>query len=140
MKQSSTQGSTLVEVLVAIAIIDIFLTASSVSILNSQFLASYAKHKIQARYVAQQILEQQRRLTYVNIVSVASAAVTLDSKGTYNTTSDDFLGNAIVSVTTIDTYRKKVQVQVNWQEQILSGKVTMREYYATDIANDPIPN
>ena len=91
-------------------------------------------------YVAQRIIEQERRLTFGNIVSQASTAWTLDTNGTYNTTADDFLGNAIITVISWDAYRKQVQVQVNWQERILAGKVTMREYYATIIANDPLSN
>ncbi len=139
-KRFSTKGSTFVEVLVSIALVVIFVTAAQMTILNSQFLASYSKHRLQAMYVAQQIIEQQRRLTFANIVSVASTAVTLDTKGTYNTTADDFLGNVIITVTTLDAYRKQVQVQVNWQEQVTTAKVTMREYYSTNIANDTLTN
>jgi len=139
-KRFTSNGSTFVEVLVSIAIIVIFVTAAEMTILNSQFLASYSKHRLQAMYVAQQIIEQERRLNFSNIVSIASTPVTLDTKGTYNTTADDFLGNVIVTVTTLDTYRKQVQVQVNWQEQITTAKVTMREYYSTNIANDTLTN
>ncbi len=134
------KGVSLVEILVSVGILVIFLTAAIMTILNSQFLASYSKHKLQAMYAAEQILEQERRLTYTNLVSVASTAVTLDTKGTYNTTADDFLGNVVITVTVVDVYHKQVQIQINWQEQLTSGKVTMREYYSTNIANDTVPN
>ncbi|MEI7998142.1 MAG: prepilin-type N-terminal cleavage/methylation domain-containing protein [Candidatus Omnitrophota bacterium] len=134
------KASTLVEVLISIAIVLIFLVAAVNTIFNAQFLTSYSKHRLQAMYVAQRIIEQERRLTFGNIVSQASTAWTLDTNGTYNTTADDFLGNAIITVISWDAYRKQVQVQVNWQERILAGKVTMREYYATIIANDPLSN
>lgn len=136
----SPKGTSLVEVLISIAIVAIFLVAAANTILNSQFLASYSKHKLQAMYAAQQIIEQERRLTYANLISVASTPVTLDTKGTYNTTADDFLGNVIITVTILDVYHKQVQVQINWQEQVMSGKLTMREYYSTNIANDTVPN
>ena len=134
------QGSTLVEVIVSVAIVVIFLTAAASTILNSQFLASYSKHKLQAMYAAQQIIEQERRLSYANIISVASTPVTLDTKGTYNTTADDFLGNVIITVSSVDVYHKQVQIQINWQEQITSAKATLREYYSTNIADDTVPN
>ena len=137
---SFQRGSSLVEVLISIAIVAIFLVAASSTILNSQFLASYSKHKLQAMYAAEQILEQERRLTYGNLVSVVSTPVTLDTKGTYNTTADDFLGNAVITVIVLGTYSKQVQVQINWQEQVTSGKLTMKEYYSTDIANDTVTN
>ncbi len=134
------KGGTLVEVLVSIGIVLIFLVAAVTTILNSQFLASYAKHKLQAMYVAGQIIEQERRLSFSNIITQASTPVTLDTNGTYNTAADDFLGNSIITVTSLDAYRKQVQVQINWQEQILAGKRTMTEYFSTNIANDSLPN
>lgn len=136
----SNRASSFVEVLVSMAIVVILVTAAAMTILNSQFLASYSKHKIQAMYAAQQIIEQQRRLNFSNIVSQSSAPVTLDSRGTYNTSADDFLGNAVITVVSIDANRKQVQVQINWQEQLTTAKVTMREYYSTIIANDPLTN
>lgn len=134
------RGISLVEVLVSIAIVLIFLLAAATTIINGQFLTSYAKHKLQATYAAQQILEQTRRLTFANIVSQASTPITLDTQGTYNTTADDFLGNVIITVISLDAYRKQVQVQINWKEQVLATKIDMREYYSTNIANDPVPN
>lgn len=140
IRQRSHKASSFVEVLVSMAIIIILVTAAASTILNSQFLASYSKHKIQAMYAAQHIIEQQRRLAFSNIVSQASTPVTLDTKGTYNTSADDFLGNVILTVSSLDVNRKQLQVQINWQEQITTAKVTMREYYSTIIANDPLTN
>jgi prepilin-type N-terminal cleavage/methylation domain-containing protein len=134
----SDSGLTLVEVLVSAAIIVILLTAAAVTIVNSQLLSSLARHKEQAAYAAQQILEQQRRVAFSNIVSRPAAAVILDTMGTYNTTQDDFIGSAVITVTNIDTYRKKVQVEINWPERVpAGGQITAREYYATTIANEP---
>ena len=131
-------GLTLIEVIISVAIIVILLAAAASTIINSQVLSSLARHKVQAAYVGEQLLEQQRRLTFSSIVSLPSAAVTLDTRGTYNTTADDFLGTAIITVTSIDAYRKKVQVEIDWLERLFTGaQVTMKEYYATTIANEP---
>lgn len=133
-------GLTLVEVLVSVTLIVVLLTAAASTILNSQFLSSYAKHKIQAAYVGQQILEQERRLGLSGISSQPSAAVTLDTKGTYGTTSDDFLGNRVITVTAIDAYRKMVQVEINWLEQFGAGKITMREYFKATLSDESTLN
>lgn len=133
-------GLTLVEVLVSILLIVILLTAAATTILNSQFLSSYSKHKIQAAYVAQQILEQERRLGLAGMSSQPSAVVTLDTKGTYGTTADDFLGNRVITVTSGGAFRKMVQVEVNWQERFGTGKVTMREYFTSTFTDESALN
>ena len=135
---SLDNGLTLIEVIVSVALIVILFAAASSTLINSQLLSSIARHKLQAEYVSQQILEQQRRLPFSNIISLSAATVTLDTMGTYNTTIDDFNGTAVITVTNIDTYRKKVQVEIDWPERLLTGaQVTMKEYYATTIANEP---
>ena len=61
-KISNTKsGFTLVEVLVSVGIMLIFLPFAASMLTNSQLLASYSKHKIQAAYAAQQIIETQRQ-------------------------------------------------------------------------------
>ena len=95
-------GLTLVECLFSMALAVIILTAAAGVIINSQILSSLARHKVQATYVAQQILEQQRRTPFPSIVSLPSAVVTLDTNGTYNNSADDFVGNRVVTVTVID--------------------------------------
>ena len=86
------------------------------------------------------MIEQERRLSYGNIVSVAASPVTLDTKGTYATASDDFLGNVVITVTVLDAFRKQVMVEINWQEQVNRTKVIMKEYYSTNIVNDTLIN
>ncbi len=135
------KGISLVEVLVSLALIVVLWLATSTTLLSGQFFTSYAQHKAQAVFVAQNIIEQQRRLVFANLASQASAAVSLDSKGTYGTGADDFMGNRIVTVAVVpgNANLKTVQVEVNWQEQIANrGRVTMREYFTTSIANDPV--
>jgi len=134
-------GLTLIEVIISGALIVILLTSAAAVIINSEIVSSLARHRQQAVYVGQQILEQQRRLNFAAIVSVGSAPVTLDTRGTFNTVADDVLGNAIINATNIDANRKRVQVEINWLERVLSGgNITMREYFATTIANDSMLN
>ena len=85
-------------------------------------------------YWAQRFIEEQRRLPFATLASLPSASVSIDTKGTFVTPADDLSGNRVVTVTNIDTYRKRVKIEMNWQEKILGGTITMREYYSTDIA------
>jgi len=136
--RNSKCGFTLVETIWSIALITILIPPAINNILNNQFLSSYSKHKMQAAYVAQQILEQERRAAFSEIVSVPPAFVSLDTRGTYNTTVDDFMGNAIITVTDVDANQKMVQVEINWTERIFGrGQVVMREYFTTTFANEP---
>ncbi len=130
---NSENGMALVEILISIAVVLILFSAATMSILNSQFLASYSRHKTQAMYVAQQLLEAQRRQTFVAASSSTTAAVTLD-------TYVNFTGTAITTVANLDAYRNQVTVEIDWVEQMLAGKKTMKEFYSVNIANDPVPN
>ena len=139
MKQlfKSSKGFTLVEVLTSILLLLIVWTVSLNSMLNYKHIDSFAKHKIEATYVAQRILEEERRLAFANIVSRNYGAVSVDTRGTFNSAADDFLGTAKVTVTDLDVYRKRVQVEVSWSELSPIGTVIKREYCTTDIANEP---
>jgi len=163
-KLSNTKsGFTLVEVLVSVGILLVFLPFAASMLTNSQVLASYSKHKIQAVYAAQQIIESQRQQPFVNIlpghsvtVLPSPASVVLDTKGNYSNTNCStnpnlFCGIAVITLTpavytnsagvsvpssTVD----HVVVQISWPEQISAFKMTMTETYAEDIANDPMLN
>jgi hypothetical protein len=75
-------------------------------------------------------------LPFSTLASLPSASVSLDTNGTFDTTADDRTGNRIVTVTNIDTYRKRLKIEINWTEKFLRGTNTMREYYSTDIAQE----
>lgn len=131
-------GLTLLETLISAVLMVIIFSAAAPAIVSSELLSSYTRHKLQAVSVAQQLLEQERRLTFSSISSVPAANITLDTKGTYNTTADDFFGSANITVTSIDSARKKVQVEISWPQRLLTGNyVTMKEYFATTIGDDP---
>jgi len=105
-------------------------------LVHISFLTSYAKHKVQAAYVAQRILEEQRRVPFPNLASQPSTPVTIDTMGTFNNPADDFLGNLIITVNNIDADRKRVRVEINWNEPTFGASWAGREYYTTDIANE----
>lgn len=157
------QGFTLVEVLVSLGVLLVFLPFAASMITNSQLLSSYAKHKIQAAYAAQQIIETQRQTSPFIVLTagqskiIGPASVILDTKGNYNnlncsTNTSIFCGTATVTVTpTVYTSTTGVKgpastvmdhfvVLINWNEQILNSKVAMSETYAEDVANDPMLN
>lgn len=154
-------GFTIIEVLVSVAIIAAFLPFAAGMINNSQLLASYSKHKIQAAYAAQQIIETQRQNTFITLAAggsktIGPAAVVLDTKGNYSNTNCSsnpnlFCGTALITVTpAVYTTSAGVQttsavvnhfvVKINWVEQILKLQVPMTETYAEDIANDSTLN
>src|SRR5271154_4768684 len=101
-------GFTLVEVLVSVGIMLIFLPFAASMLTNSRMLASYSKHKIQAAYAAQQIIETQRQNQFLviaagNSVTQGPASVILDTKGNYaNATCQNtniFCGTTVITVT-----------------------------------------
>jgi len=154
---NTKKGFTLVEVLVSVAILVVFLPFAASMLTNSRILASYSKHKIQAAYAAQQIIETQRQLPFAQIVSQPLQNVVLDTKGNYtnvncNTNPNLFCGTALITVSQeayTNTAGAKgpaspnidhVVVTISWKEQQLNKLVPMTETYAEDIINDPMLN
>jgi len=153
---NTKSGFTIVEVLVSVGILLIFLPFAASMLTNSRLLASYSKHKIEAMYAAQQIIDTYRQNAFVTLAAgqtsiIGPSAVILDTKGNYNNNANYFYGTSVVTIapevytnsagvkttnTTVDHY----SVAINWYEQILKLKVPMTETYAEDIANDPMLN
>jgi prepilin-type N-terminal cleavage/methylation domain-containing protein len=129
-------GFTLLETMVALLIFLVLFLGAAVAIITSMYLGSVIKHKVQAMYWAQRFIEEERRLPFSTLASLPSASVSLDTNGTFDTTADDRTGNRVVTVTNIDTYRKRLKIEINWTEKFLRGTNTMREYYSTDIAQE----
>lgn len=130
-------GFTLVEVMTSVLLLTMILVTFLGALLVCRYLGSYSKHKVQAIYTAQRIIEEQRRRPFLNLLSQPYGPVSIDTRGTFNSSADDYMGNAFITVTNIDAYRKRVQVEVNWQERTVLGTVTKKEYCATNIANEP---
>jgi prepilin-type N-terminal cleavage/methylation domain-containing protein len=160
-KLSNKSGFTLVEILVSMGIMLIFLPFAASMLTNSQLLASFSKHKIQAAYAAQQMIETQRQNTFLVIpaghsVIIGPAAIALDTKGNYNNTncnsnSNIFCGTTVITVTpTVYTSTTGVKttsattnhfaVQIYWSEKIFNVMVPITENYAEDVINDPMLN
>jgi prepilin-type N-terminal cleavage/methylation domain-containing protein len=161
---TSKSGFTLVEVLVSVGILLIFLPFAASMLTNSQLLASYSKHKIQAAYAAQQIIETQRQIISSYFIPTPLSAgqsksftgfVMLDTKGNYTnttcTTANIPCGIATITVTpavytnsagtsVTSTTTNHFVVQISWAEQLVNIPITMTETYAEDIANDPMLN
>ena len=108
----SKSGFTLVEVLVSVGIMLVFLPFAAHMLTNSRLLASYSKHKIQAAYLAQQLIETQRQIISSYFIPTPLTAgqsktingfVMLDNKGNYtNTTCTNAnipCGIAVITVT-----------------------------------------
>src|SRR5450631_4292650 len=79
---------TIVEVLVSVGIMLVFLPFAASMLTNSQLLASFSKHKIQAAYAAQQILETERQNAFISLAAgqskvIGPSSVVLDTKGNY---------------------------------------------------------
>ncbi len=138
-------GFTILEVLFSLSIFLVLFLGTVTAIVGSLYLSSFVKHKVQAMYWAQRFIEEQRRIPFASITSLPEASISIDTKGTFDTTADDLTGKRIVTVTNIDsngnvvltnTDRKRVRIEINWKEKVLGGPITLREYYSTDIANE----
>jgi len=148
-------GFTLVEVLISIGIVLVLLPFAASTLTNSQLLGSFSKHKIQAAYAAQQIIETERQLGYTNggsynnfgliQASQGTFPVALDSKGNFNNTNCNnnpnlFCGTATITVTQPSAAVDHVLVNISWNEKILNAQIPMSVSFAEDIANDPMLN
>ena len=159
---NSKSGFSLVEVLVSVGIMLIFLPFAAGMLTNSQILASYSKHKIQAAYAAQQIIETRRQNAFLVVpagqsVTIPIANVILDTKGNYSNTNcvnntNIFCGTSVITVTPAvyttmagaaqpaNTAVDHYVVKIYWNEKIFNVIFPMTETYAEDIANDAMLN
>jgi len=160
---NTDSGFTLVEVLVSLAILLLFLPAVASMLTGSQLLASLSKHKTEAAYVAQQLIETERQninafftapigpLTAGQSYVIGPSTVVLDTKGNYSSSTNYFNGVSVITVTpsvytnasgvqTTSTTTDHFVVTIYWTEQITKAKVQMNETYAADIINDPMLN
>ena len=144
-------GFTLVEVLVSTALVIMFLPVIGTLLINSQQLASIAKHKIQAAYLAELIIEKERQLPFANITSQTATNYPLDTKGNYNSSAGYFYATVVITVgpavytsttgaTSINANIDHVALQISWIEQRGKSPVTITENYTGDIANDKMLN
>jgi len=115
------KGITFTEVLVSSVIVVIIVLGAELNLSMSSFFCHNAKHKTQAMYAAQQLLEQERRKTFTITSSVTSAPVTLDTHGNYDSSAGYFCGTSTTIVKNIDAFRNHVTVQISWLEHAPGG-------------------
>ncbi|MDE2027323.1 MAG: hypothetical protein KGK03_02940 [Candidatus Omnitrophica bacterium] len=163
-RANSKDGFTLVEVLVTVGLVVLFLPVVGSALTSSQLAASLSKHKIQAAYAAQQIIEAQRQASFVVLSkgqsdTIGPSWVILDTKGNYNNTNTAncsiyntdntiFCGQSVMTITpavytsttgvqTTSSTTDHVVVQIYWNEnKYVHPSVT----YAADIVNDTMLN
>ena len=141
LSRSSHKGFTLTEVVIAFLVLTlVWLCVLGVAVANRK-ITSYTKHKLAAIYLAQQKIEELRKVGYPpTAVPSPGELVYLDDMATASS-ADDIIGHRIVTVQALDSYRTRVQVEVNWSESSMgSGSNTRKEYCATVISNEPSVN
>ena len=137
--KKSEEAFTLTEVVVAIFLLTVvWLSAVNVLVI-SRSSGSLANHKTQAIYYIQRTLEDLRKKTF-STISSGTTTISVDTRGTPDNTEDDLIGTQVITVTTPDTYYKKVLVEVTWAESFFGKSKICREYGGTYIANDPQAN
>ncbi len=141
IRHSSGKGFTLTEILASFSImLTVWVCVFGVSVANRKII-SYSKHKIQAIYLAQQKIEQLRVSPFPPAsITAPGEVIILDDMGT-TSTADDLMGHRLVTVTVLDAYCRRVQIEVNWSELSMGGVgIARREYCTTTIANEPTMN
>jgi len=142
MGSGSRRGFTLTEASISILILVILWLAAVNAMIVGKYTASYARHKMQAIYLAQQAIENLRKTPYSLMVSNGPIAVSIDSKGTPDNAADNFNGTQTITVypEVVGTYYKRVAVKISWNEIFFGRAKQISEYCATHIANEPQVN
>jgi Tfp pilus assembly protein PilV len=130
------RGISLIEVVVGVCLLTIVWLAAVNIIVVSRGSGSLARHKTQAIYVMQETIEKLRKQTFGSIAG-STTTVSIDTRGTPDSTADDFMGTQTVTVTTTDPYYKEVLVGITWNESFFGKQKQVKEYCGTYIANDP---
>ena len=136
---TSKKAFSLTEVVVAIFLLTLVWLSAINIIVISRGSGSLAKHKTQAVYLIQQKIEDLRKQPFSSI-SNSTATVSVDTHGTPDSSADDLLGTRYVTVTTPNTYYKKVLVEIRWNESFFGRSKQVKEYGGTYIANDSQAN
>jgi type II secretory pathway pseudopilin PulG len=131
----SRNGFTLTEAVFSICLLLLVFLAAIDTMIIAKYSASYAKHKIQAMYMAQRTIEALRKQTFSSIAN-STTTISIDTRGTPNTSSDDLTGTQIVTVSSDLGYYKRIVVEIRWNEILFGRSKLMREYCGTYIANE----
>ena len=142
LNRKSEKAFTLTEVVVGILLLTIVWLAAVNVVIISRTSGSLARHKVQAVYVIQQTIENLRKQSFSSLVNgtTTTAGVSIDTRGTPDNTTDDLKGTQIVTISTPNTYYKKILIELNWKESFFGRSKTVKEFGGTYIANDPQAN
>lgn len=140
MRFKTKDGMTFTEIVFSLALLIIAWLVAVDVILVSKGSSSFAKHRVQAMYTMQRTIETLRKRPFSSIASATNTRV-IDDRGTA-TTSDDLNGTEVVTVTSPNTYYKKVIAVISWKEAYFGNlySKTMKERCGAYIANDPQAN
>jgi len=153
---NTKRGFSLIELLMSVGIMLIFLPIVASILTSSRFLSSYSKHKAQAAYAAQQIIETYRQSAFIQLAAGGKSVigpnnVLLDPKGNFNNNLNSFFGTSTITVTpavytnaagvkTTNINVDHFSIVINWNEQVIKLLVPMSETYAADIEVEQISN
>ena len=138
----SRSAMSLTEVAVSLFILVLIWIAAVDAMIVGKYSASYARHKAQAIYMAQQAIENLRKTPYGLMVSSGPTTIAIDSRGTPDNNADNFNGTQTITVDAevLGTYYRKVAVNIRWNEIFFGRARQVNEYCATYIANEPQVN
>lgn len=128
-----SKGLTLTEVIFAVFILVVALSAILTTFVVGKMSVSRARHKIEARNLLGAKMEQLKNTSYENIISSAPVTITLD-KGPDITegTADDLLAEQSVWVLDKNGY-KEIIVKLSWNEIGWGGSIAAYEKLVTFI-------
>lgn len=134
-----TRAFTLTETVLSVALLALVWLAAAELILISKISGSFAKHKMQAVYVAQRAMEELHRKPFDQVAG-STVNVSIDTRGTPDDYADDLMGVQQITVTTMSAYYKKALIEVRWDEHLHLTTRQMKESLASFITNDPQTN
>lgn len=122
------RGFTLPEMLISIGLFGLVWVSLVGSILAGKAVEIRARHKIQATYAAQRVIENLRGLPYLSVISAPDTAIEIDRQG-------PLFGTSAVTVSFINAYCKKINVRITWRELTPLGQsVAVSESLSTYIS------
>jgi Tfp pilus assembly protein PilV len=126
------KGLGLIEIIVSMLIITATWLMLSDALVRINSFIPEARHRTQAMYRAQEIIERWRRKSFSTAhllpAQTTPVAMTIDP-------NNNIIGTYTVTVAYINNYRNKVTVNISWAESHLNQNKNITESYATDITN-----
>lgn len=144
LNKRSDRAFTLTEVIVGICLLTIVWLAAVNVIVVSRGSGSLARHKSQAVYLIQQKIENLRKSAYSALANGTTTPcyLRIDANGTLvvSSTIYDADQKMTLTISTPNTYYKKILITMAWKESFFGKQKTVREFGGTYIANDSQAN